>query len=78
MTSGGTSSEVSEQRSNETSEARVVADTAALAAIADLIVEMREDGLEGWSTAPGERTRRILVMCVGEAEAQRLWPTSKD
>lgn len=78
MTSGHTASEVSEPRSNETSEAGAVADAAALAAIADLIVEMREVGVKGWSTAPGERTRRVLVLCVGEAEAQRLWPTSKD
>lgn len=78
MTSGRTSSEVSEHPSKETSEARALADAAALAAIADLIVETREVGLEGWSTAPGERTRRILVLCVGEAEAERLWPTSQN
>jgi len=48
MTSGRTSTEVSE--------ARAVADAAALAAIADLIVEMRDAGLKGWSTASGERT----------------------
>jgi hypothetical protein len=60
---------------NETSEALAVADLAALAAIADLIVEMRDAGLKGWSTAPGERTRGILALCVGEAEAHRLWPT---
>ena len=64
-------------RSNETSEAAaMVADAAALAAIADLIVEMREAGLKGWSTAPGRRTRAVLVECVGQAEADRLWPLS--
>ena len=54
--------------------AAAIADDVAIAAITDLILEMREAGLQGFSTAPGERTRAILVACVGEAEAQRLWP----